>query len=133
MLVRVALFSGFTKVSTVPFGSISNASFVGAKTVNGPGPCNVSTRPAAFTAATRVVWSFELTAFSTIFFEGYIGAPPTVTLISANPGVIPPMNAPLAATMVARAIDFACIRQVILHLLLARPTSRYESRIEEIQ
>jgi hypothetical protein len=38
----------------------------------------VSTRPAAFTAVTSVVWSFELTAFWTMFCDGYIGAPPTV-------------------------------------------------------
>ena len=57
------LFSGFNKVSTVPLGSISNAAFVGAKTVKGPAPCKVSTKPAAFTAATSVVCSFELAAF----------------------------------------------------------------------
>src|SRR5437763_1310505 len=38
--------------------------------------------PAAFTAATSVVWSLELTAFCTMFFDGYIGAPPTVTVFS---------------------------------------------------
>ncbi len=34
--------------------------------------------PGRITAATRVVWSFELTAFSTIFLVGYIAAPPTI-------------------------------------------------------
>jgi hypothetical protein len=46
---------GFNKLSTVPVGSFPKAALVGAKTVNGPGPCSVSTSPAAFTAATRVV------------------------------------------------------------------------------
>ena len=58
--------------------------------MNGPGPDSVSTSPAAFTAATSVVWSFEFIAFSTMFFEGYMGAPPTVTVcsfISARDGV----------------------------------------------
>jgi hypothetical protein len=30
-----------------------------------------------FTAATNVVWSLELTAFSIMFLEGYMAAPPT--------------------------------------------------------
>jgi len=50
--------------------------------LNGPGLTSGSTRPAAFTAATSVVWSFELTAFSTMFFEGNMGAPPTSTVFS---------------------------------------------------
>ncbi|MNL80795.1 hypothetical protein D3C87_2077270 [compost metagenome] len=50
--------------------------------MNGPADDKVSTSPAAFTAATSVVWSLELTAFSTIFLEGYIGAPPTITVFS---------------------------------------------------
>src|SRR5580704_10790091 len=71
-------FSGFSRLSTVPAGSLAKASLVGAKTVNGPGPSRVSTRPAAFTAATSVVWSCELSAFSTIFFVGNMAAPPTI-------------------------------------------------------
>ena len=67
----------------MPLGRAANASLVGAKTVNGPGPSSVSTRPAAFTAATSVVWSFELTAFSMMFLVGYIGAPPTITVMAA--------------------------------------------------
>src|SRR3569623_1262375 len=73
-------------VSTVPAGSFANASLVGAKTVNGPFPDSVSTRPAAFTAATSVVWSFEFIAFSTMVLLGYIAAPPTITVFSANAG-----------------------------------------------
>src|SRR5471032_1637374 len=85
MLVKVALFSGLTRLSTVPAGRAANASFVGAKTVNGPLLFSVSTRPAAFTAATSVVWSAELTALSTISLLGYIAWPPTITVsASAN-------------------------------------------------
>ena len=51
---------------------------VGANTVNGPSPESVSTRPAAFTAATSVVRFFACDAFSTIVFCGSIGAPPTI-------------------------------------------------------
>ena len=78
--MSLALFSGFTSISTVPAGSLAKAASVGAKTVNGPGPWRVSTRPAAFTAATSVVWSFEAAAFSTMFLLAYIGAPPTIGL-----------------------------------------------------
>ena len=39
----------------MPFGSLANASSVGAKTVKGPVPDSVSTRPAAWTAATSVL------------------------------------------------------------------------------
>ncbi|MGY4432007.1 hypothetical protein ACVWWO_004484 [Bradyrhizobium sp. F1.13.1] len=46
-------------------------------------PSSVGTRPAAFTAATSVVWSFELTAFWTMFFDGNIAAPPTMTVFSS--------------------------------------------------
>ena len=84
MLVSVALFSGLTSVSTVPAGSCAKAALVGAKTVNGPLPDSVSTRPAALTAATSVVWSFELTALATIVLVGYIAAPPTVGFLAAS-------------------------------------------------
>jgi hypothetical protein len=49
------LFSAFNKNSTVPAGSFANAAFVGAKTVKGPALCNVATKSAALTAATKVV------------------------------------------------------------------------------
>jgi len=73
------LFSGFTKDSTVPLGNLANASLVGANTVNGPALLRVYTNPAAFTAATKVVWSAEFTALSTISLVAYMAAPPTVT------------------------------------------------------
>jgi hypothetical protein len=41
----------------------------------------VATKPAAFTAATKVVWSFEFTALLTISFMGYIASPPTITVL----------------------------------------------------
>src|SRR3989344_3942674 len=78
MLVSVALFSGFTSVSTVPAGSLANAASVGAKTVNGPGDASVSTRPAALTAATSVLRFGAALASSTMFLAGYIAAPPTI-------------------------------------------------------
>src|SRR4249920_3816672 len=62
------LFSGFDSVSSVPAGSLANASFVGANTVKGPVPDNVSARPAAFTPATKVEKSGLLAAVSTIVF-----------------------------------------------------------------
>jgi hypothetical protein len=43
----------------------------------------VSTNPAAFTAATSVVWSAELTALSMMSFVGYIVCPPTTGFLSA--------------------------------------------------
>src|ERR1700722_20664794 len=84
MVVSCALFSGFTSVSTVPAGSLLKAALVGAKTVKGPAPLRVSTRPAALTAATRVVWSLELMAFWTMVLVGYISAPPTITVLAAR-------------------------------------------------
>lgn len=50
----------------MPAGSFANAASVGAKTVNGPLPLSVSARPAACTAATRVLKSPAATAVSTI-------------------------------------------------------------------
>ena len=43
----------------------------------------MSTRPAAFTAATNVVWSAEFTALATIVLDGNIAWPPTRTVGSA--------------------------------------------------
>ena len=47
-------------------GILAKASLVGAKTVNGPLPLSVSTKPAACTAATRVDKSGVAIAASTI-------------------------------------------------------------------
>ena len=65
--------------SNVPSGSASNAASVGANTVNGPAPFSVSTRSAAMTAVSRVVWSALLTMMSTTVFEGG-GGEVTVTV-----------------------------------------------------
>jgi hypothetical protein len=54
------------KVVIVPGGNLAKASSVGANTVNGPGLFNVSTNPAAETAATKVLNASLLTAISTI-------------------------------------------------------------------
>ena len=55
MLASFALFSGLSRSAKVAAGILANASSVGAKTVNGPGPLSVSTKPAALTAASRVL------------------------------------------------------------------------------
>jgi hypothetical protein len=59
----------------VTAGNFANASFEGAKTVNGAFLDNVSTNPATFTAATSVVCVSEAAAFSTIVFEAFAKAP----------------------------------------------------------
>ena len=41
--------------SSVPSGNALNASSVGANTVNGPSPLNVSTNPAVTTAVSNVL------------------------------------------------------------------------------
>ena len=51
--------------SIVPAGSAAKAASVGANTVKGPVPDNVPARPAAITAASRVVCSGLLTMMST--------------------------------------------------------------------
>jgi len=63
------LFSGFNKDSIVPAGNLAKASSVGANTVNGPSPFNVSTKSAAFTAATNVLNDPAATAVSTMSFS----------------------------------------------------------------
>jgi hypothetical protein len=54
------------RLEQVPDGSAEKALLVGAKTKNGPALWSVSTRRAALTTATRVVWSAEFTALSTM-------------------------------------------------------------------
>src|SRR3954462_7398490 len=61
-----SLFSGFSSDSTVPAGSLANASSVGANTVNGPAPFNVSISPAAVRALASVVNDPAATAVSTM-------------------------------------------------------------------
>ena len=48
------------------FGILANAASVGANTVNGPGPFNVVTRSAAFSAAASVLKLPAETAVSTM-------------------------------------------------------------------
>ncbi len=86
MLCSLALFSGLSRVSSVPAGSLAKASSVGANTVNGPGPFSVSTSPAAFTAATRVL-NFPATAVSTMSAAEAIVAPkPSAKAPASNVG-----------------------------------------------
>src|SRR5437016_5751539 len=95
----MALFSGLSRVSTVPAGNCANASLVGAKTVNGPLLLSVSTKPAALTAAIRVVWSAEFIALKTIVLVGYIAAPPTIgfsLIICAEAAELPNVRAAAA-------------------------------------
>src|SRR5829696_1122396 len=53
MALRVS--GSLSSASTVPSGSAAKASSVGAKTVYGPAPLSVSTRPAAVAAASNVL------------------------------------------------------------------------------
>ena len=62
-----SLFSGSNRLSTVPAGNLANASSVGAKTVNGPLPFRVSTRPAGVNAAASVLNEPAATAVSSAF------------------------------------------------------------------
>jgi hypothetical protein len=86
MSMSIALFSGLRRFSTVPGGSFAKASSVGAKTVNGPFPLRVSTRPAAVRAAVRVLKEPALTAVSTIFFSSaaFRDAPEKAAILRAN-------------------------------------------------
>jgi hypothetical protein len=52
--------------------------------VNGPLLCNVATKSAAVTAATKVVWSFRVHCIFNNFLVGYIAAPPTITVFCAD-------------------------------------------------
>jgi hypothetical protein len=90
-------------VSTVPAGNAANAALVGANTVNGPGPLSVSTSPAALTAATSVVWSFELTALSMMSLSADIGAPPTIGLPAADAASVAMASDPIASADVVSA------------------------------
>merc|ERR1739848_778938 len=65
-----SLFSGLSKVSTVPSGRAPKASLVGANTVNGPGELRVSARSPATTAATKVDKLSTDWANSTMFTVG---------------------------------------------------------------
>src|SRR5689334_17765891 len=77
MPASLSLLSGFSNEATVPAGSFANASFVGANTVNGPAPDNVSASPAAFTAATSVEnCGFDAATPTTVCGAGAVVAGP---------------------------------------------------------
>ncbi len=67
----------------MPAGSFANAASVGAKTVNGPGPLRVSTRPAALTAVTSVLNWPAPTAVSTMSWAAYAAWPATSAAAAA--------------------------------------------------
>ena len=101
------MFSGLSSVSTVPAGKAAKAALVGANTVNGPGPFKVSTKPAALTAATRVVWSLELTALSMMSLLTSIGAPPTIGLLmplASAPNIVPETASAVTIARVFKAL-----------------------------
>ena len=77
--------------------------------MNGPGPSSVSTRPAAFTAATSVVRFLAAEAFCTMFLVGYMAAPPTM-------GAFCP-KAATESTVKVVAISTARIRVIFSHPL----------------
>ncbi|MNL50258.1 hypothetical protein D3C87_1732600 [compost metagenome] len=62
---------------------------------------SVSTKPAALTAATNVVWSFEFTALSMMSLLASMGAPPTMTCAMA--GKAAAVSAALRAMVARRA------------------------------
>jgi hypothetical protein len=65
-----SFFSGVRRDASVSGGSFANASFVGAKTVNGPSHSTVSTRPLAWIAFTRVERDGVATAVATMDRRG---------------------------------------------------------------
>ena len=91
--VSLSLFSGFSRSSTVPGGSLANASFVGAKTVKGPSPESVSANPAAWTAVTSVEKSSLAAAMSTIDW------PSAAAVVSVAPAMV------VAAVVVSLAAE----------------------------
>ena len=73
-------------MSGASFFSAANAAFVGAKTVNGPLPFSVFTRPACFTSATSVEKRLSPAATPTIVAlcaDGSLGAAVAPTAIEA--------------------------------------------------
>jgi hypothetical protein len=80
-LMLVLFGMSFSRASIVPAGSLAKASSVGAKTVKGPGPESVSTRPAALTAVTKVPKLPTAMAVSTMFFSSEGADDPAKTIV----------------------------------------------------
>src|SRR6478752_2261364 len=107
--------------SSVPAGSAAKAASVGAKTVNGPLPWSVSTRPAALTAARRVLNDPASVAVSTMSWAMASAEAEGATLgdaavVAAGLGVDAPVGAALgdaAAEQAAIAIASAGTRRVM--------------------
>ena len=87
MFFSVSRFSGLSKPSTVPAGSLAKASSVGAKTVKGPALLRVSTSAAAWTAVTNVVKRPSAIAVSTMSLAAGTAVGGTAVAIGAAAGV----------------------------------------------
>src|SRR3954451_9423807 len=87
MSASLALFSGSSSESSVAFGILAKAAFVGANTVNGPGPESVSVRPAAFTAVTSVEKSGFDAAMSTTVLASAIVVSPFIAVVGDTAAV----------------------------------------------
>ena len=70
--VRIAVNRSMSAstASRVPSGNASKAASVGANTVNGPSAERASTKPAAITAVSKVLWSSDPTIISTTVVVG---------------------------------------------------------------
>jgi hypothetical protein len=88
--------------SSVPAGSAANAASVGAKTVKGPSPRSVSSRPPAWTAVTSVVKSPAAMAVSTM----------SSVAVASVPSVVPP--GALVVMVVMVVIDDPAVVSVVL-------------------
>ena len=85
--------------------------------MKGPSPARVSTRPAAFTAATNVVWSAEFTVFSTMFLSANISAPPTMGFFISSAKAAPAVRARAAVAVIiflAKVMVFSSVYIVII-------------------
>merc|ERR1719400_2222487 len=119
---NVLMFSGFTKDSTVPAGSLANASSVGANTVKSPLPLSVSAKPAALTAANKVDSAGVAAAVPAMVFRAGAAVLPAACPLDDlpsflhHPGDLPHLHPPGAAVAMAtkerstKANEFMMIR-----------------------
>ena len=94
----------------MPAGSLSKAALVGANTVKGPALFRVSTRPAAFTAATSVVWSELPMALSTMSLSAVMATPSTIT----PPGLAMRAESPATAAMESAGLTVLVVSVSVL-------------------
>src|SRR5829696_3160523 len=128
MRCSCALFSGLSRLSTVPAGSFANAASVGANTVNGPVPFSVSTRSAALSAAASVLNEPAATAVSTMSLsaraEVVVDAPRVIiSAVVAMANVLnmwsasPISGFPISDSPIPRFPDFPISRLPVQHRL----------------